>query len=101
MQPISTSPFTPTTYFESFRSKLRVHLRNNLMEPSSSCSCKIKKIFEEKLDLDGFKWKNVSKEMKNFYFNEEVFMHVHMIGRDGKTFIDDKSKAVNEEIESR
>ena len=40
------------------------------LEPSRPCSRKIRKIFEEKIDSEGINWKSVSRETKDFYYQE-------------------------------
>ena len=40
------------------------------LESSGSCSCKIRKIFEEKIDKEGINWKFVSRENKDLYYEE-------------------------------
>ena len=38
------------------------------LEPYGSCSHKIRKIFEEKIDKEGINWKSVYGETKYFYY---------------------------------
>ena len=40
------------------------------LEPSGPCSRKIRKIFEEKINKEGINWKSVSRETKDFYYEE-------------------------------
>lgn len=40
------------------------------LEPSNTCSQKITNIMYERLEPTGFYWKEVSKETKDFYFDE-------------------------------
>ena len=40
------------------------------LEPSRSCSRKIRKIFEEKIDKEGINWKSVYGEIKDLYYEE-------------------------------
>ena len=40
------------------------------LEPSGPSSCKIRKIFEEKIDKEGINWKSVSGETRDFYYEE-------------------------------
>ena len=40
------------------------------LEPSGPSSCKIRKIFEEKIDKEGINWKSVFRETKDFYYEE-------------------------------
>ena len=38
--------------------------------PSGTCSRKMTGTFKERLEFDGYLWKNISQETKMFYFGE-------------------------------
>ncbi|XP_039132984.1 uncharacterized protein LOC120270049 [Dioscorea cayenensis subsp. rotundata] len=48
----------------------RIKLVNGILHPSDVCAQKITFIFKERMDENGYSWKNVSKETKDFYWNE-------------------------------
>ncbi|KAL8119604.1 hypothetical protein AgCh_016925 [Apium graveolens] len=88
---------------------MRVDVMDKVLEPSNTCSHKITNIMYERLEPTGFNWKAVSKETKDFYFEEfkakelkrkphprEVFKHTHF--KAGK-WVDEKSKLTHEAIE--
>ncbi|XP_021612871.1 uncharacterized protein LOC110615334 [Manihot esculenta] len=47
-----------------------ISLVNSIMQPSDPIARRIILIFKEKLVADGFCWKNVSEEVKEFYWQE-------------------------------
>ncbi|WOG84325.1 hypothetical protein DCAR_0103508 [Daucus carota subsp. sativus] len=50
--------------------RMRVEVISGLLEPSGRCSRAITDSISERQDPDGFSWKAVSKEVKDFYFDE-------------------------------
>ncbi|KAK1377633.1 hypothetical protein POM88_024377 [Heracleum sosnowskyi] len=50
--------------------RLRVEVIEKLLEPSCKCSHKIIIIMYERLEPTGFTWKEVSKDTKQFYYEE-------------------------------
>ncbi|XP_043815331.1 uncharacterized protein LOC110625725 [Manihot esculenta] len=50
--------------------RLHIHLVNSVMQPSDPIARRITLIFKEKLVADGFCWKNVPEEVKEFYWQE-------------------------------
>ncbi|XP_039130914.1 uncharacterized protein LOC120267324 [Dioscorea cayenensis subsp. rotundata] len=66
--PTSSMDCLPLTIDESRRP--RIKLVNGMLHPSYVCARKITFIFKERMDENGYSWKNISKETKNFYWNE-------------------------------
>ncbi|XP_039140187.1 uncharacterized protein LOC120277413 isoform X2 [Dioscorea cayenensis subsp. rotundata] len=66
--PTSSMDCLPLTIDESRRP--RIKLVNGMLHPSDVCARKITFIFKERMDENGYSWKNVSKETKDFYWNE-------------------------------
>uniref|UniRef100_A0A161ZJB1 Uncharacterized protein n=1 Tax=Daucus carota subsp. sativus TaxID=79200 RepID=A0A161ZJB1_DAUCS len=50
--------------------RLRIEVISGLLEPSGACSRAITDSISERQDPTGFNWKVVSKEVKDFYFEE-------------------------------
>ncbi|XP_065870446.1 uncharacterized protein [Euphorbia lathyris] len=50
--------------------RIELTLSGDVILPSDKSSRAIRKIFEKKLDVEGAKWKMVSQETKEFYFQE-------------------------------
>ncbi|KAK1370788.1 hypothetical protein POM88_036880 [Heracleum sosnowskyi] len=50
--------------------RLRIEVIKGLLEPSCKCSHQITNIMHERLEPTGFTWKTVSKDTKEFYFEE-------------------------------
>ncbi|XP_021609029.1 uncharacterized protein LOC110612561 [Manihot esculenta] len=50
--------------------RLYISLVNSIMQPSDPIARRITLIFKEKLVADGFCWKNVPEEVKEFYWQE-------------------------------
>ncbi|XP_021687579.2 uncharacterized protein LOC110669952 isoform X7 [Hevea brasiliensis] len=69
---LSSAPAASVDARSIFGSNDRPHitLDGNKLHPSDVCARKITSIFREKLDEDGYCWKNVSKETKDFYWQE-------------------------------
>ncbi|XP_039118298.1 uncharacterized protein LOC120254217 [Dioscorea cayenensis subsp. rotundata] len=66
--PTSSMDCLPLTIDELRRP--RIKLVNGMLHPSDVCARKITFIFKERMDENGYSWKNVSKETKDFYWNE-------------------------------
>ncbi|XP_039117863.1 uncharacterized protein LOC120253626 [Dioscorea cayenensis subsp. rotundata] len=47
-----------------------IQVVNGVLHPSDVCARRITSIFKERMDENGHCWKNVSKETKDFYWNE-------------------------------
>ncbi|KAL8113481.1 hypothetical protein AgCh_020701 [Apium graveolens] len=84
---------------------MHVDVMDKVLEPSNTCSHKITNIMYERLEPTRFNWKAVSKETKDFYFEEfkakelkrkphpgEVFKHTHF--KAGK-WVEEKRKSYN------
>ncbi|KAK1366437.1 hypothetical protein POM88_041998 [Heracleum sosnowskyi] len=50
--------------------RLQIGVIKRVLEPSGKCSSRTKAIMYERLEPRGFTWKEVSKETKQFYFEE-------------------------------
>ncbi|KAK1365020.1 hypothetical protein POM88_040581 [Heracleum sosnowskyi] len=50
--------------------RIRVEVIEGVLEPSNNCSKQITNIMHERLEPKGFAWKSVSKDTKQFYFEE-------------------------------
>ncbi|KAK1370791.1 hypothetical protein POM88_036883 [Heracleum sosnowskyi] len=50
--------------------RLHIEVIKGLLEPSCKCSHQITNIMHERLEPTGFTWKTVSKDTKEFYFEE-------------------------------
>ncbi|KAK1398017.1 hypothetical protein POM88_007880 [Heracleum sosnowskyi] len=60
--------------------RVRIEVIEGMLEPSSKCSNRITNLLHERLEPKGFTWKEVSKETKEFYFEELKICVVELVG---------------------
>ncbi|KAK1385607.1 hypothetical protein POM88_023342 [Heracleum sosnowskyi] len=80
--------------------RLQIGVIKRVLEPSGKCSGRTRAIMYERLEPRGFTWKEVSKETKQFYFEEfkgdppatALFTNAHTRDHDNVTFVDKKSE---------
>ncbi|XP_049378575.1 uncharacterized protein LOC125843367 [Solanum stenotomum] len=59
---------TSSNTTDDIRTRIEIVLGH--LEPSNDISRAITKIFKEKLDLEGYDWKSLTPEIKDFYWEE-------------------------------
>ncbi|CAI9109168.1 OLC1v1008937C1 [Oldenlandia corymbosa var. corymbosa] len=97
------------SHIKDARSEIKVY--KGKVRIFSDGARKTSKKFTEKIDVGGFTWSKVSQPTKDFYFYEfkevrdgrpptahELFLHTHTKKQDRKTFVDGKSKKINDNV---